>query len=211
MQRSTGLSTESVGKFRRLKAERMSIGGARMNLSEALLHALKAHGAAKSSVFPAIRPAVFQGHRRIADSAAVHALARTRRLASPPMLPRRARGGLSVAAVTYGAGALNMVNPVATAHAEKSPVVVVSGGPGRGRRCRPALHHQARRWIRSSRIFQEVTCAETNLNDAARRPGRDRPRPPRLPHFSQPVYIELPRDMVTPPLRPSRSSRGTRV
>ena len=43
----------------------------------------------------------------------------------------------SVAAVTYGAGALNMVNPVAAAYAEKSPVIVISGGPG-GRTSPPA-------------------------------------------------------------------------
>jgi indolepyruvate decarboxylase len=36
----------------------------------------------------------------------------------------------SVAAVTYGVGALNMVNPVAAAYAEKSPLVVISGAPG---------------------------------------------------------------------------------
>src|SRR5688572_4468726 len=42
----------------------------------------------------------------------------------------RIRGSLSVAAVTYGAGALNLVNPVAAAYSERSPVVVVSGGPG---------------------------------------------------------------------------------
>ena len=51
----------------------------------------------------------------------------------------------SVAAVTYGAGALNMVNPVATAYAEKSPVIVISGGPGRADKSTGLLvHHQAR-------------------------------------------------------------------
>ena len=34
---------------------------------------------------------------------------------------------LGVVAVTYGAGALNVVNAVAGAYAEKSPVVVISG------------------------------------------------------------------------------------
>jgi len=38
----------------------------------------------------------------------------------------RISGGLGVAAVTYGAGALNMVNAVASAYAEKSPLVVLS-------------------------------------------------------------------------------------
>ena len=41
----------------------------------------------------------------------------------------------SIAAVTYGAGALNMINPIAAAYAEKSPVIVISGGPGAGEKC----------------------------------------------------------------------------
>src|SRR5689334_9343582 len=46
----------------------------------------------------------------------------------------RMRGAPSVVAVTYGAGALNVVNPVACAYAEKSPVIVISGAPSRAQR-----------------------------------------------------------------------------
>src|SRR3954462_7487723 len=42
--------------------------------------------------------------------------------------------GLGVAVVTFGAGALNLVNAVAGAYAERSPVVVVAGAPGAGER-----------------------------------------------------------------------------
>src|SRR5262249_12038495 len=42
----------------------------------------------------------------------------------------RITNGLGVCLVTYGAGGLNMVNSVACAYAEKSPLVVISGGPG---------------------------------------------------------------------------------
>ena len=45
----------------------------------------------------------------------------------------RVAGGPGVAVVTYGAGALNLVNPVAAAYAEKSPLVVISGAPGQPR------------------------------------------------------------------------------
>src|SRR3979409_2082711 len=44
--------------------------------------------------------------------------------------------GLGVAVVTFGAGAFNLVNAVAGAYAERSPVVVIAGAPrasGRGR------------------------------------------------------------------------------
>src|SRR6201991_2339707 len=57
----------------------------------------------------------------------------------------RYHGGLGVAVVTYGAGALNLVNAVAGAYAEHSPVVVISGAPGaRERMSGLLLHHQAR-------------------------------------------------------------------
>ena len=53
--------------------------------------------------------------------------------------------GLGVAVVTYGAGAFNLVNAVAGAYAERSPVVVIAGAPGaRERASGFVVHHQAR-------------------------------------------------------------------
>jgi indolepyruvate decarboxylase len=69
---------------------------------------------------------------------------------------------LGVAAVTYGAGALNMINPVAAAYAEKSPVVVISGAPGTGEsRAGLLLHHQAKTLDSQFRVFKEITCDQT--------------------------------------------------
>src|SRR5262249_60133865 len=42
----------------------------------------------------------------------------------------RIRRGIGVCCVTYGAGGLNMINAVACAYAEESPLIVLSGGPG---------------------------------------------------------------------------------
>src|SRR6185369_5476508 len=57
----------------------------------------------------------------------------------------RLHGGLGVAVVTYGAGAFNLVNPIAGAYAERSRVVVIAGAPGaRERASGFVLHHQAR-------------------------------------------------------------------
>ena len=42
----------------------------------------------------------------------------------------RYHSGLGVAVVTYGAGAFNLVNAIAGAYAERSPVVAMSGAPG---------------------------------------------------------------------------------
>src|SRR5262245_18216569 len=53
--------------------------------------------------------------------------------------------GLGVAVVTYGAGAFNVVNAIAGAYAERSPVAVIAGAPGaRERTSGFLLHHQAR-------------------------------------------------------------------
>ena len=76
--------------------------------------------------------------------------------------------GLGVACVTYCVGGLNLVNPVACAYAEKSRVLVISGGPGiNDRRLDPLLHHKVRTFDTQRRIFEEVTCATAVLLDAA--------------------------------------------
>ena len=109
----------------------------------------------------------------------------------------RYKSGISVAAVTYGAGALNMVNSIAGAYAEKSPVVVVSGAPGLAERERGLLlHHQVQSLDSPMKIFSEITCAQARIDDPARAALEiDRVLAAAI-RYSQPVYIELPRDMV---------------
>src|SRR5262245_20652911 len=109
----------------------------------------------------------------------------------------RYRSSLSVAVVTYGAGAFNLVNAVAGAYAERSPVVVIAGAPGaRERASGFVLHHQARSVDTQMAVYREITCDQAVLtdpdsaaDDIARvlRNARER---------SLPVYIELPRDMT---------------
>src|SRR6266481_9972321 len=43
----------------------------------------------------------------------------------------RITNGLGVCVVTYGAGSLNLLNSVACAYAEESPLVIITGGPGK--------------------------------------------------------------------------------
>ncbi|KAB2843926.1 MAG: indolepyruvate/phenylpyruvate decarboxylase, partial [Burkholderiales bacterium] len=107
------------------------------------------------------------------------------------------------AAVTYGAGALNLVNPVAAAYAEKSPLAVISGGPGKGEaKTGLLLHHQAKTLDSQMAIFQEITCAQARLDDAARAPAEIARVLAAARANSQPVYLELPRDMVAAPAAP---------
>ncbi len=109
----------------------------------------------------------------------------------------RMGGGLGVAAVTYGAGALNMVNPVAQAYAEKSPVVIISGAPGAEEGGRGlVLHHQVKRLDSQLMIYREVTCAQAVLNCSDTAPEEIARVLDTALERSLPVYIELPRDMV---------------
>ncbi len=111
--------------------------------------------------------------------------------------------GLGVAVVTFGAGAFNLVNPIAGAYAERSPVVVIAGAPGASDRSSGfGVHHQARTIDTQLAVYREVTCdqavltnAETAPEEIARvlRSARER---------SLPVYIELPRDLTGAPAAP---------
>jgi len=104
---------------------------------------------------------------------------------------------LGVAAVTYGAGALNMVNPVAQAYVEKSPLVVISGAPGKQESKRGlGLHHQVKRIDSQYKIFEEITCAQVILDDVQTAPNLIAQVLDTCIQQSRPVYIELPRDMV---------------
>ena len=103
----------------------------------------------------------------------------------------------SVAAVTYGAGALNMVNPIAAAYAEKSPVVVISGGPGMADKSTGLLvHHQAKQLHSQVQVYKEVTCDQVVLDDPARAPELIARVLKNSIIESRPVYIEVPRDRV---------------
>ncbi len=109
----------------------------------------------------------------------------------------RYQGAIGVAVVTYGAGALNLVNAVAGAYAEHSPVVVISGAPGaRERTSGLLLHHQARTVDSQAAIFREITCDQAFLTDAATAPTEIARVLRSALERSLPVYIEMPRDMV---------------
>lgn len=108
--------------------------------------------------------------------------------------------GLGVVCITYCVGGLKVVNPVAGAFAEKSPVVVISGAPGiREREKNPLLHHKVRDFDTQKKVFEQITVASTVLDD----PDTALAEIDRVLHaairYKRPVYIELPRDMATVP------------
>ena len=108
----------------------------------------------------------------------------------------RVRSGLGVAAVTYGAGALNMVNAVAGAYAERVPVVVISGAPATHEAASGLLlHHQVKTLDSQWRVYQEITVDQARLDEPSTAPLRMARVLDAALRASRPVYIEIPRDM----------------
>ena len=167
-----------------------------MNLAESLLHALKDHGARQIFGIPGDFALPF--FKVVEESAILplYTLSHEPALGFAADAAARISMAPGVAAVTYGAGALNMVNAVAGAYAEKSPLVVISGSPGRGEsECGLLLHHQVKRLDSQMRIFEEITCDQARLDDAARAPADIARVLARCVNDMRPVYIEIPRDM----------------
>jgi TPP-dependent 2-oxoacid decarboxylase len=109
--------------------------------------------------------------------------------------------GLGVVCVTYCVGGLKVANAAAQAFAEKSPLVVISGAPGiKERRKNPLLHHKVRDFDTQQKIFEHMTIDSALLSNpttAAKDINRVLSSAIR---YKRPVYIELPRDIVSAPI-----------
>ncbi|EXI89754.1 MAG: Indole-3-pyruvate decarboxylase [Candidatus Accumulibacter regalis] len=174
-----------------------------MNLTESLLLALKANGAHQIFGIPGDFALPFFKIIEESQILPLYTLSHEPGVGFAADAAARMIGGLGVAAVTYGAGALNMVNPVAAAYAEKSPLVVLSGGPGKNEsKAGLLLHHQAKTLDSQFQIFREITCDQVRLDDAGRAPSDIARVLANCRRYSRPVYIELPRDMVAEPCQP---------
>ncbi|MBI5898088.1 MAG: indolepyruvate/phenylpyruvate decarboxylase [Rhodocyclales bacterium] len=168
-----------------------------MNLVESLLQALKDHGAREIFGIPGDFALPYFRIIEQSKILPLYTLSHEPAVGFAADAASRAHQGLGVAAVTYGAGALNMVNAVAAAYAEKSPLVVLSGGPGKGEsRSGLLLHHQAKTLDSQFQMFREITCDQVRLDDAARAPADISRVLGNALRNSEPVYIEIPRDMV---------------
>jgi TPP-dependent 2-oxoacid decarboxylase len=105
--------------------------------------------------------------------------------------------GLGLVCVTYCVGGLNVLNAIAGAYAEKSPVVVVSGAPGRKDREKdPLLHHKVKTFETQRRVYDEVTVASTVLLDQERAASEIVRCVEACLRHKRPVYIEVPHDMT---------------
>src|SRR5436190_3458816 len=108
--------------------------------------------------------------------------------------------GLGAVCITYCVGGLKVANATAEAFAEKSPVVIISGAPGmKEREKNPLLNHKVREFDTQKKVFEQLTIASTVLSDSQTAFQEiDRVLHAAL-RFKRPVYIELPRDIISLP------------
>jgi len=105
--------------------------------------------------------------------------------------------GIGCVIVTYCVGGFRVIDPIGGAFAEKSPVVVISGSPGIKERGQDLLlHHMVGTFECQHQIFEKITCANTVLRNGVYAAYEIDRVLDACRYFKQPVYIELPRDMV---------------
>jgi TPP-dependent 2-oxoacid decarboxylase len=106
--------------------------------------------------------------------------------------------GLGAVCVTYSVGGFKVLNAIAQAFAEKSPLVLVSGAPGMNERHRnPLLHHKVQDFDTQQRIFEHLTIdSALPSNPDTAMADIDRVLSSAV-YYKRPVYLELPRDIVS--------------
>ncbi|RMH03187.1 MAG: alpha-keto acid decarboxylase family protein [Nitrospirae bacterium] len=115
--------------------------------------------------------------------------------------------GIGCACVTYCVGGFNIVNAIACAYAERSPVVLLSGSPGLGERVKtPFLHHMVRDFSTQREVFEHITVASVILDDPLTAEREIDRVLAALLRYKRPVYLEIPRDLVLAPLEVARST-----
>ncbi len=171
-----------------------------MNIAEGLLYALKARGARELFGIPGDFALAFF---KIAEESGIlplYCLSHEPAVGFAADAAARSNCAIGVAAVTYGAGAFNMVNAVAGAYAERAPIVVISGAPGVSESGHGLLfHHQAKALDSQFRVYHEITADQARLDDPATAPQAIARVLRTCRERSLPVYLELPRDRVNSP------------
>jgi indolepyruvate decarboxylase len=108
--------------------------------------------------------------------------------------------GLGVAMVTYGVGALNMVNAAAMAYAEESPVLIIAGAPDvHWQEADLLFHHRVKSHETQLRVFQEVTVAQTSITNPASAAQQIDEVLAAVRRHSRPGFLEIARDVTFAP------------
>jgi TPP-dependent 2-oxoacid decarboxylase len=105
--------------------------------------------------------------------------------------------GLGAVCITWGVGGLKVANTTGQAFAEESPVVVISGAPGREEKIgNPMLHHKVKSFDTQLKVFELLTVAQAVIDNPETACAEiDRVLGAAI-CYRRPVYIELGRDMV---------------
>jgi indolepyruvate decarboxylase len=117
--------------------------------------------------------------------------------------------GIGCVCVTYAVGALKICNPIAGAYAERSPVIIISGSPGASEADDVRLHHTIGNANFQRKVFEEFTCAQAVLDNPTTAAFEIDRVFEALKHHKQPVYIEIPRDMINKPINYDVYTLGT--
>ncbi len=105
--------------------------------------------------------------------------------------------GFGVVCATYCVGGFKLLNSIAGAYAERSPVLFISGAPGaKERQAGLCLHHSAGPYECQKLVFEHVTCASAVLDDSSWACHEIDRVIDTMQHNKLPGYIEVPRDMV---------------
>ena len=165
-------------------------------LAERLLHALKVRGATEVFGIPGDFALPLFGEIERCAVLPLYTLSHEPAVGFAADAAARLRGGLGVAAVTYGAGAFNVINAVASAYAERVPLVLLSGAPAAVEAASGLLlHHQVKTLDSQWRVLREVTAAQARLDDVRTAPAEMARVLDEALRTSRPVYLEIPRDM----------------
>jgi TPP-dependent 2-oxoacid decarboxylase len=110
--------------------------------------------------------------------------------------------GIAAVVVTYDVGGLSLLNAVAGSHAERVPVIVVSGAPPTIEIKHPhVLHHTTGDLNAQLNAYHAVTETAVQLSDAGRAPDLIDGALATCLRLQRPVYLELPMDVVGAPCR----------
>ncbi|MGB8212993.1 MAG: thiamine pyrophosphate-binding protein [Anaerolineales bacterium] len=111
--------------------------------------------------------------------------------------------GLGVVCITYGVGALKVVNTTAQAYAEESPVLIISGAPGlKEQSGDPLLHHKSKAFNTQLKVFEQLTVAQAVLDNPETACSEINRVLAAVICYRRPGYIEIPRDMVSVKVTP---------
>jgi indolepyruvate decarboxylase len=110
--------------------------------------------------------------------------------------------GIGCVLATYNIGALKICNSIALAYAERSPVVVISGSPGLKQRNEDFLFHNiVKGYDNQKKIFENITCFSAVIDSTDKAGSIIDEALDHLNYRKQPIYLEIPADLVDQPIR----------